>query len=96
VCGIHQALGGGELAFGVDDLRTLLAFRLGLLGHSPQHGLGHIHLLTSTFATSRPRARCAYRDTLQTQVNLVACASNSSSFLLAEHRARVVCANCEV
>ena len=45
VRGVHQALRGGELAFGVDDLRPLFAFRLGLLGHGAQHGLGHIHLL---------------------------------------------------
>ena len=43
--GINQALRGGEFTFRVDDLRTLLAFCFGLLGHRAHHAFRQIDLL---------------------------------------------------
>ena len=89
MCGIHQALGGGELAFGVDDLGTLFAFRLRLLGHGPQHGLGHIHLLDFHVADLHSPGRgVSVEDALQAQIDFVAVSEQFVEFLFAEHRAQ--------
>src|SRR5208283_1867207 len=84
---IHQALGGGELALGVDDFRALLALGLGLLGHGAQHGLGHIHLFDLDVGDFHAPGRgVLIEDALQAQVDLVAVGEEFVEFLLAEHR----------
>src|ERR1700693_3916430 len=73
----------------MNDLRALFAFRLGLLGHRPQHGLGHIHLLDLDVRDLySPRRGVRIEDALQPQVNFVAVSEQFVEFLFAKHRAQ--------
>jgi len=70
--GVHQALGGGELTFRVDDLGTLLALGLGLLGHGAQHGFGHVDLLDLDVGDLHaPGSGVRVENALQAQVDLL-------------------------
>ena len=60
--GVGEALGGRELALGVDDLRAPLALGLGLAGHGALHRLREFDVLDLDDARpSRPTARSARR-----------------------------------
>src|SRR6266404_742684 len=87
--GIHQSLRRGELAFGMNNLRAFFAFRLGLLGHRPQHGLGHIHLLDFHVGDLHaPRRGVRIADALKAQIDFVAVSQQFVEFLFAKHRAQ--------
>ena len=87
VRGIDQPLGGGELAFGVNDLRPLLALCFGLLGHGAQHRFRHIDLLDFNVGDFHAPGRgMRVENALQTQVDFVAMSEQFVEFLFAEHR----------
>ena len=87
--GVEQALGGLELALGVDDLGAALALGLGLAGHGALHALrdadvldldrGHLHA---------PRLGLLVDDLLQALVELLALGQQRVEVGPAEHRAQ--------
>ena len=95
--GVHQALRGGELALGVDDLCALFALGLGLLGHGAQHGLGQIHLLDLDADDLHPPGRgVPSRMVWMRELRASRWLSNWSSSTSPRTERSVVWANCEV
>src|SRR6267378_510468 len=67
----------------MNDFRALFAFRLGLLSHSAQHGLGHIHLLHFYVDhLHAPGCGVLVKNALQAQVDLLAMREQFVEFLL--------------
>ena len=94
---VHQALRGRELALGVNDLRALFAFGLGLLGHGSHHAFGQVHLLDLDVRDFyAPRIGVLIEDRLQAQVNFFAMCQQFVHITSPNTERRVVCANWEV
>src|SRR6266478_4306631 len=83
---VHEPLRGGEFTFGVNDLRTLLALCLGLLGHGAQHGFRHVDLFDLDVDDLYAPRRCVrVKNALQAQIDFFPVRKQFVQFLLAQH-----------